>query len=353
MPGMPTDPLQFWLLVLPALALYAVIVVGSIRASRRLLGPELPARPIRWSLLEIILAYALGHMFWQTAVYLVLSSTGVIHAVYGDEVAGLLGETSKDAEIARIRVAVLCAAVAFPFELLSVLVVLRFFSNTQPTELGLTFRRAGVNTALGVLAFLVITPLVFAVNLGAQHLMEQLGMEGVKHPFEKLTKAGLPLGQMIVLTCIAVICAPIMEELIFRGVIQPWLALNQWGGHLAMGLALVIAGPWDMETLTQLTEGLAWQDRVRAASPLIFVLALTPFYVLCWRYQKTPAATAIFGTSLLFAMVHKFAWPHPVPLFFLSLGLGWLAYRTQSLVGSIVLHSLFNGVGCVQLWLMR
>ena len=30
-------------------------------------------------------------------------------------------------------------------------------------------------------------------------------------------------------------------------------------------------------------------------------------------------------------------------------GLGWLAYRTQSLVASITLHVLFNGVACLGL----
>jgi hypothetical protein len=35
------------------------------------------------------------------------------------------------------------------------------------------------------------------------------------------------------------------------------------------------------------------------------------------------------------------------PLFLLALGVGYLAYRTQSLVASIVFHALFNGVVCV------
>jgi membrane protease YdiL (CAAX protease family) len=97
----------------------------------------------------------------------------------------------------------------------------------------------------------------------------------------------------------------------------------------------------------------AWPEGMRslalAATPALFVLALAPIYLLvCWR-SRTPLGPALFGTSLLFAYVHASVWPTPVPLFVLALGLGALAQRTRSLVGPIVLHSLFNGVSCVQL----
>jgi membrane protease YdiL (CAAX protease family) len=36
-------------------------------------------------------------------------------------------------------------------------------------------------------------------------------------------------------------------------------------------------------------------------------------------------------------------------LFFLGLVLGWLAWRTRSLVASITLHAAFNGAACVLL----
>jgi membrane protease YdiL (CAAX protease family) len=52
---------------------------------------------------------------------------------------------------------------------------------------------------------------------------------------------------------------------------------------------------------------------------------------------------------LLFASFHAQVWPSPIPLFFLGLGLGWLSYRTQSLIGPIVAHALFNAVACIVL----
>ncbi|HKB41983.1 MAG TPA: CPBP family intramembrane glutamic endopeptidase, partial [Gemmataceae bacterium] len=68
------------------------------------------------------------------------------------------------------------------------------------------------------------------------------------------------------------------------------------------------------------------------------------------RKARTPFGPALYATSLFFAAMHSFAWPSPVPLFALALVLGWLAERTQSLVGPMVLHGLFNGVACVQLF---
>jgi hypothetical protein len=67
--------------------------------------------------------------------------------------------------------------------------------------------------------------------------------------------------------------------------------------------------------------------------------------------QKGAALAAIFGASMLWALFHWSVWPTPIPLFFLGLGLGWLAYRTQSLLSAITVHVLFNSVACIVLGL--
>ena len=52
------------------------------------------------------------------------------------------------------------------------------------------------------------------------------------------------------------------------------------------------------------------------------------------RFGRGHGNSAIYGTSLLFAAMHSGVWPSPIALFVLGLGLGWLAYRTRSLVGA-------------------
>src|SRR5262249_8213275 len=89
---------------------------------------------------------------------------------------------------------------------------------------------------------------------------------------------------------------------------------------------------------------------LRDLEPAAFVLILAPGYFLgeylFRRWLPQPyTGRAIYSTALLFAVLH--AWPTPVPLFVLGLGLGYLAHRTQNLLAPIVCHALFNGVACV------
>src|SRR5262249_23197500 len=84
-------------------------------------------------------------------------------------------------------------------------------------------------------------------------------------------------------------------------------------------------------------------------SPALFVLAMIPGYTLIeramWPWFPIPnVARGVYATSLFFSMLHVTVWPSPIPLFPLAIALGFLAYRTQSLVGSITLHSLFNAI---------
>jgi membrane protease YdiL (CAAX protease family) len=74
-------------------------------------------------------------------------------------------------------------------------------------------------------------------------------------------------------------------------------------------------------------------------------------YLLVVYRSRTPVGPALFGTSALFGAIHSNVWPSPVALFVLALGLGWLAWRTRSLAGPMLLHGLFNGIACVALLL--
>ncbi len=67
-----------------------------------------------------------------------------------------------------------------------------------------------------------------------------------------------------------------------------------------------------------------------------------------WAWAN--ARLSIYGSAMLWSMAHMAVWPSPIPLFLLGLGLGWLAYRTQSLIGCIVGHALFNTVACLTLY---
>lgn len=303
------------------------------RESSRVSAP--PAVP--WSGMEILLGLYLVWFGWPVTVYLLFTAVGLDHWYYGDEAPEMSA-----------RLDLWVRAFALPLQALTVPLLFSAFSGTRPEQLGLTTRRFGRNVLAGLIEMLVLAPPVFGLNQLLGYLYSRSGEPVEQHVFEKIAQEPLFPSEWIALFFTAMVSAPLLEELTFRGVLQPWLAARRWGGPVAMlgSLALALAQRWERVQV-------AWPQGISAlldaAAPVLFVLALLPIYLLVWWFSRTPLAPAIFGASLMFACIHS-AWPTPIPLFVLAVGLGVLAQRTRSLVGPIVLHSLFNGVGCVQLW---
>lgn len=304
-------------------------------------SPRSVASATPWSGMEILVAAYLIFLFWPFVASELVWLLGVKQWYYGGDAAGLSE-----------RLTLWMRALAWPPQLLTFPLVFAALSNTRLPQLGLTTRRLGRNVLAGVVGTLILTPLVYAVYWSVRYLYSLYG-EGVEsHVIEDIAQQALFPFEWVLLIFMATVAAPSLEELTFRGVLQPWLAQRRWGGHAAMLGALAFAVVLRKSDLYA-----AWPQGMPslalAAAPALFVLALTPIYLLlCWR-GRTPVGAAIFGTSLLFACVHASVWPTPIPLFVLALGLGMLAHRSQSLVGPIVLHALFNGISCVQLLLEK
>jgi membrane protease YdiL (CAAX protease family) len=286
---------------------------------------------------ELLFALYLVWFMWPFTAYLIVTGLGVERWYYGDNAAEMPA-----------RLSLWSGILALPLQVLTFPLLFSAFSRTRLDQLALTTQRFGRNVLMGFLGVLVLAPPVFAINYFLRYLYSQTGEHGVEqHALERITQHSLFPGEWLLLFFAAMVSAPLVEELTFRGVLQPWLAARRWGGQAAMLGSLILAAAQRWERLQA-----AWPQGIlplmEAAAPVLFVLALLPPFLLVWWFSRTPLAPAIFGTSLLFACIHS-SWPTPIPLFVLALGLGVLAQRTQSLVGPIVLHSLFNGVSCVQL----
>lgn len=295
------------------------------------------ANAVPFSGRELLFALYLVWYFWPLTAYLIVKALGVERWYYGDNAAELPA-----------RLGLWSGILALPFQLVTVPLLFSAFSRTRLDQLGLTTRRCRRNVLLGLAGALLLAPPVFGINYLLRYLDSQGGEHVVeRHVLEKIAQHSLFPAEWIMLFFAAMAAAPLVEELTFRGVLQPWLAARRWGGHAAMlgSLVLAVAQRWQRWQA-------AWPQGIlplmEAAAPALFVLALLPPFLLVWWFSRTPLAPAIFGTSLLFACIHS-AWPTPIPLFVLALGLGVLAQQTRSLVGPIVLHSLFNGVSCIQL----
>ncbi len=173
----------------------------------------------------------------------------------------------------------------------------------RPFQLGFSLTRWPQNCVLGYLGFLILTPLILGLNFVVQWLFVwAFGGERIFHPLEDLGKKTLLPVEWGLFFFHAAVTAPILEELYFRGVVQGWLMRVPYVVHTAPGRRAILA---------------------------------------------------IVGTSLFWATAHFTAWPDPVPLFFLGLGLGFFAYRTQNLLPGIVVHGLFNTVAVLTLILPK
>jgi len=163
--------------------------------------------------------------------------------------------------------------------LLTLPLVLVVFRDVKLYQMGLHASHCWRNALAGFLCYFLAAPVVALTNLCALRFFQR-----TPHKIENLLQESHSASDMIQVAISAIVIAPIIEELAFRGILQPWLRR--------------VAGSW-------------------------------PSIVL---------------TSAIFAIAHFDAWPAPIALFVLALFLGYLAHRTTSLVAPMILHAVFNGV---------
>jgi membrane protease YdiL (CAAX protease family) len=171
----------------------------------------------------------------------------------------------------------------------------------------------------------------------------------LKHPVERALADSFDPATLLGMILVAVVVAPLVEEFCFRAVLQGWLE-KFWAAATS---APIEALPADASPAPQAEspESLASQPLAPATDDPAPWNPYEPPRVADAVCEQ-PAATMWFpiaATSLIFALLHATAWPAPVPLFFLSLGLGYLYQRTHRLAPSIVMHATVNGVSVLML----
>lgn len=289
-----------------------------------------------------------------------------------------------------------CSAIGSPLVLTLVLgvlfAVLFARTGTRPHHYGLTRARWPANLALGAVGFMASMPIVIGI-----FAVLALTVGARDHPMTQLARHNPPAWEWVLLAFQATVAAPLLEEILLRGILQSWLRRASLVGHLTMltfalfllsgallttdaeksvvfnfeqvppalfGLALA-AGygfwmyslanrfglrdtevqAWQPEPTAPIQDGLTSDEQARESRRE----ARERDEQQARRWEQANAYLAIFGSAVMFAVVHP-AWPAPVPLFLLGLLLGWLYHRTQSLVGPIALHALFNLVSFIALY---
>jgi len=260
-----------------------------------------------------------------------LMSTGGLRVIFDE-----LERQTNDA-----RTRMLNMMLFFPLALLLLFYFLPRLCGAKLYQMGLHLNRWKENFTLGALGWVIITPVCAIVMMIVMlNFWETLWGRGADHPMHTLLTHDERISTWLLVGIITCIVAPLREEILMRGIIQPYLVRNPIVSDLIVVLAIV----WSFSILVTPGSG---PDRGLGMGPLFFVAVIAPGYYLFekWTQQwiKEPgAARGIFVTSLIFAGLHMAAWPQPIPLFLFSLGVGFLAYRTRSLIGPITVHVLFN-----------
>lgn len=322
-----------WLEVLLATVLFMSVfeaVVALIPWGKNTLPSE------TYSLLELSAIPTILQPLTDGSYYSRLS-TGIIAAL--GAVQTVPAELNRQVNEARSHM--LVVIVMFPLILLFFFSVMRRLAGARLYQMGLHLNRWKENFTLGTLGWLVITPLcTIILLLVLLDFWETLWGRKASHPMQIVLMNDPRLTTWILVGIVTCMIAPIKEELLMRGIMQPYLMRNPLVSDLLVLLSII----WAFSLLLSPGSG---PDRGMGMGPLFFVAAIAPGYYLFEKWTaawitEPGAARGIFATSLFFAALHAAAWPQPIPLFLFSLGVGFLAYRTRSLVGPITLHAMFN-----------
>jgi membrane protease YdiL (CAAX protease family) len=314
-----------------------------------------------------ILAAFAAFIIVTPVVHGLLNSLGYFQRVYGEDFPA--GWPPAAAETIRY----LWSAVhAFPIQL-TLLLVIRSVQAGFKWLVPDTASGWGRHLVAGYLTWLIVTPVAFCVFVLANLAYTWLtGKPPDKHPLTALGNSG-GNRDWVAFVLQTVLLAPILEELLFRGTLLPWLAQTKRPDPntplslqpadrplavmlLSVGVAFVLHAN-DLKTAWEAGQ---WHEAAAHLMPGAFFLVLVPLDF--WarrigrvrrylRVRSVQHARAIIASSALFAAVHSQVWPSPVPLFVLAIGLGYLYMRTRSIVGPVVVHGMFNAVSAVYLLL--
>jgi membrane protease YdiL (CAAX protease family) len=184
----------------------------------------------------------------------------------------------------------------------------------------------------GVAGILIAAPIVFWFSAVSEWFYRKIDYV---HPMEHDLLRALPeasAGQTILLLIGIMVCAPVMEEILFRGHLQTLLRRLLGGRRIEPTEPSPPGMP--ASPVDQPIDG--------TATPILdyTVPQPPPWTPIDRSTSPWTAWVAILVTSMVFAVIHPI-WSAP-PIFLLSIALGFAYERTGNLWTPIFMHALFN-----------
>jgi membrane protease YdiL (CAAX protease family) len=340
--------------ILAALGAWAWLIVQI--ALQRSVLPRVKMQGVpwgKWSIITIINVYI---FFQLAAVYVHRDSPKPAGAASNPQVA----KVETKAPTISSRDQLLLGSAVNAAILAVILPLLRVMSDARASDLGLPGRPLGRNLLTGVVSYLILAPIVFGTMLIAVQIWKPRA-----HPVLQMISTQLSPSVAALALVAAVVLAPLTEEILFRGVLLGYFT------RISCRLPRTAHSPVSELHGSDLARDQALEIDRRDEAPFIVgdaslqtaLAAANPYAPPDGPLSKPaakprpPRVNAVslllpnILVSVIFAALHGPQWPAPVPLFLLSLGLGYLYQRTGSIVAPIALHATFNGVSTAMLLL--
>lgn len=324
-------------LLVAAVAVPVGLLARALRPRGERLLPAWKPWPVPWGGFEVTVAFLFGSAVLPAVMSELLTASGFFQHVYGSDFPA---PRAPDVAPERLKEAATLRAMwgglfALPLTLAALYCAFGLRPR-KPSFVG-SGSVAG-KVALAVGAWFLLAPAVLVFHAAVNAIALQFGVEPEQHPFT--TFGSRPLRDRVLFVVQACVVAPLWEEVFFRGLLLSWCVgrmhllapgveppttWRPWLVMLALPLVMVLGGA--------------------RVGPFVFAVMLALGLAVLWRVKRTGArrARAVYATAALFALVHS-AWPTPIPLFALGLGLGYLAVRTNGVLVPAIVHALFNAV---------
>ena len=323
--------------------------------------PYEPRRPVPWGLVDLGLVIVV-------LLLAAVSSSYLLKSQFGPE-----GGTENQPFTLQQNMLIILADTAMKVAAMAIVTpIMMLRTGCTLRDLGIVPKEAGRDIIIGLTAFCMLAPIVYAIQAALTLL------QPYKHPLiEMLTKTP-DLQLFAMLTFSAAILAPLSEEWAFRVLLQGWLErlVNHTGSsfHLLFGgtspaepVVLDVAkSPAAAEGITFLPPsapsqpGIQWIDPANPYSPPQSIVdpaasGFGPPLAAAVIPDFTPPSfwkqwLPICISSLIFALMHfshGLAW---IPLTILAFGLGYIYQRTHRILPSITVHFCLNGLSMAAFW---
>jgi membrane protease YdiL (CAAX protease family) len=204
------------------IAAFGTVMLAALWLGKKSLrGRWLPIQRVRyipWHGIDVILVF----MITQTIPPLVFQA--LLQAGFFEWLYGVAADKAM-----REREICWSGLVAYPLTLGLIILGLRQFRMARISEMGLTAVRAAKNFAVGLAGWAILTPtalLILALAIVATPQEWHSWVE--EHPVSRLTQQTVTPVDWVVVFLAVVILAPLLEELVFRGIILPWQLRAGW-----------------------------------------------------------------------------------------------------------------------------